>query len=150
MKIFQAGSHQFRESLRELLRELWFSYCSSREMPFREWNFVFREWNFEFRELLREYPGTLREFREWPFHWGGPQASENLRWETLAEAMARTWTSYLSKYVHLFFIPQPLRVAPGNFNVPSPVLPCPSKLLHLTKAAGRVQDRALTRPIPLN
>ena len=62
------GSHQFQESLRELLRELWFSYCSSRGMPFREWNFVFREWNFEFRELLREYPGTLRELQEWPFH----------------------------------------------------------------------------------
>ena len=35
MKIFQAGSQKFRESLRELLRELWFSYCSSRGMPFR-------------------------------------------------------------------------------------------------------------------
>ena len=68
MKIFHAGFHQFRESLRELLRELWFSYCSSRGMPFREWNFVFRELNFEFRELLREYPGTLPELREWPFH----------------------------------------------------------------------------------
>ena len=68
MKIFHVGSHEFRESLRELLRELWSSYCSSREMPFREWNFVFREWKFEFRELLREYPGTLRELREWPFH----------------------------------------------------------------------------------
>ena len=68
MKIFRVGSHQFWESLRELLREFWFSYCSSRGMPFREWNFVFREWNFEFRELLREYPGTLRELREWPFH----------------------------------------------------------------------------------
>ena len=91
MKIFHVGFHQFRESLRELLRELWFSYCSSRGMPFREWNFVFREWNFEFRELnfefrelLREYPGTLPELREWPFHsesvfleiGGGPQASE--------------------------------------------------------------------------
>ena len=68
MKIFHVGSHQFRESLRELLRELWFSYCSSHGMPFREWNFVFREWNFEFRELLREYPGTLPELREWSFH----------------------------------------------------------------------------------
>ena len=67
-KIFRMGSRQFRESLRELLRELWVSYCSSRERPFREWNFVFREWNFQFRELLREYPGTLRELREWPFH----------------------------------------------------------------------------------
>ena len=47
MKIFHVGAHQFRESLRELLRELWFSYCSSRGMPFREWNFVFREWNFQ-------------------------------------------------------------------------------------------------------
>ena len=63
MKIFHVGSHQFRESLRELLRELWFSYCSSRGMPFREWNLVLREWNFEFRELLREYPGTLQELR---------------------------------------------------------------------------------------
>ena len=45
-----------------------FSYCSSREMPFREWNFAFRELVSEFRELLREYPGTLRELREWPFH----------------------------------------------------------------------------------
>ena len=68
MDIFHVGSHQFRESLRELLRELWFSYCSSRRMPFREWNFVFREWNIEFRELLREYPRTLRKFREWPCH----------------------------------------------------------------------------------
>ena len=67
-EIFHAGSHQFRESLRELLRELWCSYCSSRGMPFREWNFVLQEWNFKFRELLREYPGTLRELREWPFH----------------------------------------------------------------------------------
>ena len=63
MKIFRVGSRQFREPLRELLRELWFSHRSS-----REWNFVFREWNFQFRELLREYPGTLRELREWPFH----------------------------------------------------------------------------------
>ena len=68
MKIFHVGSRQFRESLRELLRELWVSYCSSREMPFREWNFAFRESLFEFRELLREYPGTLPELREWPFH----------------------------------------------------------------------------------
>ena len=43
MKFFHVGSHQFRESLRELLRELWFSHCTSREMPFREWNFAFRE-----------------------------------------------------------------------------------------------------------
>ena len=62
------GFPSIPESLRELLRELWFSYCSSRGMPFREWNFVFREWNFEFRELLRECPGTLPELREWPFH----------------------------------------------------------------------------------
>ena len=68
MKIFYLGSHQFRESLREWLRELWFSYCSSRGVPFREQNFVFRECNFEFRELIREYPGSLREFREWLFH----------------------------------------------------------------------------------
>ena len=67
MRILHVVSHQFRESLRELLRELWFSYCSSRGMPFQEWNFVFREWNFEFRELLLEYPGTLLELREWPF-----------------------------------------------------------------------------------
>ena len=65
MKILHVGSHQFRESLRELLRELWFSYCSSRGFVFREWNVVFREWNCEFRELLREYPGTLPELREW-------------------------------------------------------------------------------------
>ena len=50
--------NQLWESLRELLREFWLSYCLSRGMPFREWNFVFREWKFEFRELLREYPGT--------------------------------------------------------------------------------------------
>ena len=61
-EIFHVGS---RESLGELLRELWFSYCSSREMPFREWNFAFRE---SLSELLRECPGTLREFREWPSH----------------------------------------------------------------------------------
>ena len=66
--IFHVGSYQFRESLRELLRELWLSYCSSREMPFREWKFVFRDSVSEFRELLREYPGTLRELRKWPFH----------------------------------------------------------------------------------
>ena len=60
-EFFHVGSRQYRESLRELLRELWFSYCSSRGMPFREWN-------FEFRELLWEYPGTLLELREWPFH----------------------------------------------------------------------------------
>ena len=64
MKIFHVRSHQFREWLRELLRELWFSYCSSREMPFRERNFAFRESVSEFRELLREYPGTLPEPRE--------------------------------------------------------------------------------------
>ena len=67
-EIFHMGSHQFRASLGELLRELWFSHCSSREMPFREWDFSFRELFFELRELLREYPGTLPELREWPFH----------------------------------------------------------------------------------
>ena len=84
MKIFHVGSRQFRDLLRELLRELRVSYCSSREMPFREWNFSFRESLSEFRELLREYPETLPELREWPFHssvfpeiGGGPQASEN-------------------------------------------------------------------------
>ena len=61
-------AHQFRESLWELLKEWWFSYCSTREMPFRAWNFAFRESLSKFRELLREYPGTLRELREWPFH----------------------------------------------------------------------------------
>ena len=84
MKIFHVGSHQLRESLWELLQELRFSYCSSRGMPSREWNFVFREWDFEFRELLREYPGILRELREWPFtpraffawNWDGPQTSD--------------------------------------------------------------------------
>ena len=50
------------------LRELWFSYCSSRERPFREWNFAFWESLSEFREVLREYPRTLRDLRKWPFH----------------------------------------------------------------------------------
>ena len=68
MKIFRVGSQQFRESLRELLRELRFSHCSSREMPFREWDFSFRELFSELRELLREYPGTLPELQEWPLH----------------------------------------------------------------------------------
>ena len=59
--LIHVGSYQFRELLRELLRELWFSYCSNPGMPFREWDFVFGE-------SLREYPGTLPELREWPFH----------------------------------------------------------------------------------
>ena len=67
MKTFQLGSHHFRESLRELLREFWFSHCSSPETPFREWDFSFRELVFELRELLRECPGTLPELRERPF-----------------------------------------------------------------------------------
>ena len=67
MNIFPARSQKFRESLRELLRELWLSHCSSRETPFREQDFSFRELFFELRELLREYPGTLPELREWPF-----------------------------------------------------------------------------------
>ena len=46
MKIFHVGSHRFRESLQELLRELWFSNCTSCETPFREWDFAFREWIF--------------------------------------------------------------------------------------------------------
>ena len=81
MKIFHAGSHQVRESLQELLREL---YRTSRETPFREWDFPFRELFSELRELLREYPGTLPELREWPFRsesffpeiGGGSQTSE--------------------------------------------------------------------------
>ena len=40
---FHVGSHQFRESLRELLRELWLPHCSSRETLFREWDFSFRQ-----------------------------------------------------------------------------------------------------------
>ena len=68
IQIFRVGSQQFQESLRELLRELWFSHCSSRETPLREWDFSFRELFSELRELLREYPGTLPELREWPFH----------------------------------------------------------------------------------
>ena len=76
MKIFHVGSHQFRESLRELLRELWFPYCSSREMPFREWNFAFRESLSEFRETPRAPTMglSLRELFSW--NWGGPQASD--------------------------------------------------------------------------
>ena len=42
-EIFWVGSQQFRESLRELLWELWFSHCSSREKPFPEWDFSLRE-----------------------------------------------------------------------------------------------------------
>ena len=68
MKIFHVGPHKFRESLRELLRELWLSHCAIRETPFREWDFAFRELFSELRELPRECPGTLRELREWPFH----------------------------------------------------------------------------------
>ena len=56
VKIFWVGSQQFRESLRELLRESWFSHCSSLETPFRAWDFSFRELLPELRELLREYP----------------------------------------------------------------------------------------------
>ena len=62
--VYVYGSHQFRESLRELLRVV-VSYGSSREMPFREWNSEnIRESLSELRELLREYPGTLGELRE--------------------------------------------------------------------------------------
>ena len=43
MIIFHLGPHQFRESLRELLGELWFSYCSSREMPFRYFTLTFQQ-----------------------------------------------------------------------------------------------------------
>ena len=43
MKIFNVGSHQFRELLRELLQELWLSHWSSHETPFREWDFSFSE-----------------------------------------------------------------------------------------------------------
>ena len=67
MKIFHVGSHQFPESLQELLWEFWFSHCSTRETPFWEWYFSFRQIFFQLRELLREYPETLPELREWPF-----------------------------------------------------------------------------------
>ena len=50
-----------------LLRELWFSHCTSREAPFREWDLAFRELFSELRELLREYSETLPELQEWPF-----------------------------------------------------------------------------------
>ena len=68
MKIFRVGLSQFSESLRELIRELWLSDCSSRETPFREWDLSFRELISQLRELLRERPGILPELREWPFH----------------------------------------------------------------------------------
>ena len=97
VKIFHVGSHQFRESLRELLRELWVSYCSSRGVPFREWNFVFREWNFEFRELLREYPGTLRELREWPLHSESVLPEIGVVPRLLINSLARLFTIYCLK-----------------------------------------------------
>ena len=56
MKIFHVGFHQFGESLRELLRELWFSHCSSPEMPFRERNFVFRELEFRIPRVAPRMP----------------------------------------------------------------------------------------------
>ena len=68
MNFFHVGSRPFLEWLRELLRELWSSYCSSREMPFQEWDFSTRELFSELRELLPECPGTLPELREWPSH----------------------------------------------------------------------------------
>ena len=61
--LIHVGSDQFRESLRELLRKFWFSHFTSRETPFREWDFAFRELFSELRELLREYR-TLPELRE--------------------------------------------------------------------------------------
>ena len=84
MRIFHVAPHEFRESLPELLREFWFSHCTTRETPLREWDFAFRELFAQLRELLWEYPGTLPELWEWPFHsesvflwnWGGPQGSD--------------------------------------------------------------------------
>ena len=58
MKYFHVGSDQFQESLQELLRELSFSRCTSRETPL-----AFRDLFSELRELLREYPGPLPELR---------------------------------------------------------------------------------------
>ena len=43
---------------------LWFSCCSSCEMPFWRWDVTFHESLSEFRELLRALPGTLRELWE--------------------------------------------------------------------------------------
>ena len=64
MKIFHAGSHQFRELLRELCRIAQVVRChSGNGISYSENHAV-----SEFRELLREYPGTLLELRECPFH----------------------------------------------------------------------------------
>ena len=105
MKIFHVGSHQFQESLRELLRELWLSHCTSRETPFWEWDFAFRELFSELRELLREYPGTLPELREWLFT---PRAFFlKLGWFPIFSIMPCVkiwlWNTFKSTYVQFVF-----------------------------------------------
>ena len=164
MKIFRVGSHQFWESLRELLREFWFWYCSSRGIPFREWNFVFREWNFEFRELLREYPGTLRELREWPFHsesvlseiGGGPQASELFSnyfkvarlqrefwheifsWATNSEFLMKTLRNF-PRYVRTFLVwekKESIKI-PARFTANFPCEKSKNSLTSFCRSAGR-------------
>ena len=65
MKIFHVGSHQFRESLRELLRELWLLVllqvvgCHSENE-----NFVFREWNLLNSDSCSENTPELSESSE--------------------------------------------------------------------------------------
>ena len=56
IKIFHVGSHQFQESLRELLRELWFSCCSSHGMPFRERNLCIPRMEFRIPRVAPRIP----------------------------------------------------------------------------------------------
>ena len=83
-EIFDLGSHQFRESLQELLREFCFSHCTSCETPFREWDFAFREFFLNSESCSENTPEPSQSSENGLFtpraffsrNWGGPQASE--------------------------------------------------------------------------
>ena len=63
-KIFHVGSHQFPESLRELLRELWFSYCSSRGISYSENGISYSENGISNSESCSENTPELSESSE--------------------------------------------------------------------------------------
>ena len=112
MKIFHVGSHQFRESLRELLRESCFSHCTSRETPFREWDVAFRELPFHQRCIPSVNNSSGINFHMQLQFWTFPE----LFVYTVTVPFSR-WTIFIyrsSVYRH----PPALPPAPLSFRVP--------------------------------
>ena len=125
MKISHVGSHQFRESLRELLRELFLFVL------LKSWDAISRMENriprMEFRipRAAPRIPRNFGELEEWPFHSESVFPEIGWKLKGVQTMKCKLWTETLEflrlKVPNSRFAPHGL--APPKFTVCAPFLP---------------------------